>query len=44
MKDWTQLDPTRPDPMVNWTQSDPIGPENIQDFKVRAALVQTLVK
>ena len=44
MKDGTQLDPTRPDPMINWTQSDPIGPENIQDFKVRAALVQTLVK
>ena len=39
MKDWTQLDPTRPDPMINWTRSDPIGPKKIQDFKVHAALV-----
>ena len=38
MKDWTQLDPTRPDPMKNgpnWTRSDP---KKIQYFKVHAAL------
>ena len=39
MKDWTQSDPTRPDPMKKWTRSDPIGPEKIQYFKVHAALV-----
>ena len=39
MKDWTQSDPTRPDPMKKWNRSDPIGPEKIQYFKVHAALL-----
>ena len=39
MKDWTQVDPTRPDQMKKWPWSDPIGFEIIQYFKVHAALV-----
>ena len=43
MKDWTQSDPTRPDPMKKWTRSDPIGPEKIQYFKVHAALLASVI-
>ena len=43
MKDWTQLDPTRPDPLKKWIRSDPIRPEETQYFKVCAALVAVVV-
>ena len=43
MKDWTQLNQTRPDPLKKWIRLDPIRPEETQYFKVCAALVAVVV-